>query len=181
MFSPEMLMRIMPKIPATMLQPVYFAHLRTAMQEGEITTVTRAAAFLAQLGWESGDLRYMEEIADGSAYEGRKDLGNVKPGDGPRYKGRGPIQLTGRDNYRKAGETLGLPLEDQPWQAAMPEVGFHVAVWYWTTHKLNDKADNFDFDGITRAINGGLNGKAGRDARYYNALQVLGTGAIIEL
>ena len=68
------------------------------MEKYQITTPLRRAAFLAQLAHESGELKYMEEIASGEAYEGRKELGNTAPGDGKRYKGRGPIQLTGRFN-----------------------------------------------------------------------------------
>ncbi len=70
----------------------------------------RLAHFMAQLVHESGGFRYMEEIASGSAYEGRADLGNVKPGDGVRYKGRGPLQCTGRANYRKFGRKIGIAL-----------------------------------------------------------------------
>jgi putative chitinase len=142
--------------------------LVSAMQEAEITTPIRMAAFLAQLGHESLSLRFMEEIADGSAYEGREDLGNVHPGDGKRYKGRGPIQLTGRNNYRAAGHALGLPLEDQPKLAATNAVGFRVAGWYWTDRNLNPIADLGPpaFDRITRKINGHLKGKADRDQRY---------------
>ncbi len=94
--------------------------LMKAMIEGKITTHRRAAAWLAQLGHESVSLLYMEEIADGSAYEGRGDLGNTQPGDGRRYKGRGPIQLTGRSNYRSCGLALGLPLEANPWLVSRP-------------------------------------------------------------
>jgi putative chitinase len=144
------------------------------MIEAEITTVTRAAAFLGQLAHESGELRYMEELADGTAYEGRKRLGNVHPGDGPRYKGRGPIQLTGRANYRAAGGAIGVDLEGAPTLVASPEVGFRVAGWYWTLHGLNGRADAFDFAGITKAINGGLTHHDRRLGYYRRALEVLG-------
>ncbi|MEW6735838.1 MAG: glycoside hydrolase family 19 protein, partial [Acidobacteriota bacterium] len=111
--------------------------------------------------------------ADGAAYEGRLDLGNIKPGDGRRYKGRGPIQLTGRSNYRAAGQALGIDLESNPERAADLDVGFRIAGWYWRTRGLNEFADQGNFDEITRRINGGLNGKASRDAYYKRALEVL--------
>lgn len=152
-------------------------HLEKAMSEAEINTVTRAAAFLAQLAHESGELRYMEEIADGSAYEGRKDLGNTQPGDGRRYKGRGPIQLTGRANYQAAGLALGLDLENSPELAASAEVGFRVAAWFWTSRKLNALADTCDFRGITKVINGGYNGLEQRQTYYLRALEALGRNA----
>lgn len=72
-----------------------------ALEECQCTTVDRVAMWMAQVGHESGGLLYLEEIADGSAYEGRPDLGNTQPGDGRRFKGRGPIQITGRHNYTK--------------------------------------------------------------------------------
>lgn len=89
----------------------YCRPLNEAMSEFKINNSVRIAAFLAQIAVESGCLRYSEEIASGEAYEGRKDLGNTQKGDGVRYKGRGLIQLTGRHNYRKAGQALNLPLE----------------------------------------------------------------------
>lgn len=152
---------------------VYLPHLQAAMLEGNITTRKRAAAFLAQLGHESGSLRWMEEIASGAAYEGRRDLGNVEPGDGKRYKGRGPIQLTGRLNYRAAGKALGLPLEDNPPMAALPEVGFRTAVWFWNNRRLNALADQSAFTTITHRINGGTNGLVDRLRRYRLALKAL--------
>ncbi len=138
--------------------------------------LVRSAAFLAQLAHESGELRYMEEIASGSQYEGRKDLGNVNPGDGKRYKGRGPIQLTGRANYRLAGAALGLDLEGNPLQVADPMIGMQVAGWFWTRNHLNDLADARHFEAITRAINGGLNGQDARIRYYIRALEVFGLG-----
>src|SRR3954454_14926288 len=101
--------------------------LNRTMEQYAITTPLRRSAFLAQLAHESGELRYMEEIASGEAYEGRKDLGNTEPGDGKRYKGRGPIQLTGRANYRAAGKALGIDLEGHPERAKGPDVAFRIA------------------------------------------------------
>lgn len=122
----------------------------------------RLAHFMAQLMHESGKFRYMEEIASGSAYEGRKDLGNIIPGDGKRYKGRGPIQLTGRTNYRRYGRATGLDLERHPELAAFPCIGLWMACEYWDRNSLNKFADNDDVKSITRRINGGYNGLADR-------------------
>lgn len=153
----------------------YLADLNKAMGEAQIDTPLRQAAFLAQLAHESCEFKYMEELASGEAYEGRKDLGNTQKGDGKRYRGRGPIQLTGRNNYIKAGSALHLDLEGLPELAATPAVGFRVAAWYWTTHGCNALADAGNFDAVTRRINGGLNGKAQRDAYYKVALKTLQT------
>ncbi len=104
--SAEQLHRMMPNVSperAAAMAP----YLNRAMQEAGINTPRRAAAFIAQLGHESGQLRYFEELASGRAYEGRRDLGNTQPGDGMRFKGRGPIQLTGRANYEAASRALG--------------------------------------------------------------------------
>lgn len=136
-------------------------------------TIPRAAALLAQLGHESGDCRWLEELGDGAAYEKRKDLGNTERGDGMRYKGRGIIQLTGRVNYRTAGSALGIDLEKFPQLAKEPATAGRVASWYWNTHGCAALADRFDFDGVTRAINGGLNGIQDRRNRFLRALYVL--------
>lgn len=118
----------------------------------------RLIHFLAQLAHESGNFRYMEEIASGATYEGRKDLGNVNKGDGVRYKGRGPIQLTGRANYRRYGQQLGIDFENNPEIVAIPSVGLLVACKFWADNNLNALADQDDVTTITRRINGGLNG-----------------------
>jgi len=158
----------------TKLATIYLPHLNAALAEFEINTPLRVAAFLAQIGHESGELRWWVEFADGKAYEGRKDLGNTQPGDGPRYKGRSPVQLTGRNNYLKAGTALGVDLIAHPERAADADIGFRIAGWFWKTHNLNDLADKQLFDSLTKAINGGYNGKAHRDALYKTAKTVLG-------
>jgi predicted chitinase len=171
--SVEQLRGIMPNLSDARAREL-MPHLNAAMQEAGINTPRRQAAFLAQLAHESGEFRYMEEIASGAAYEGRLDLGNTQPGDGVRFKGRGPIQLTGRNNYRAAGQALGIDLENNPARAAEPDVGFRTAAWFWNSRNLNAAADAGNFDYITYRVNGGYNGKASRDAYYARALQVLG-------
>lgn len=160
--------------------PEYLDYINAALVEGKITNCQRQAAFLAQLAHESGQLVYMEEIASGAAYEGRTDLGNTQPGDGKRFKGRGPIQLTGRANYRAAGQALGIDLQAYPEQVATPSVGFRTSVWFWTTHKLNDLADQGTltaFRQITKKINGGTNGQADREQYWGKAKNALGCGS----
>ncbi len=96
-----------------------------------------------------------EEIASGEAYEGRAGLGNTQPGDGKRYKGRGPVQLTGRVNYQKAGKALGLPLEENPTMVSDFSVGFRTTVYFWVSHKLNELADENTpeaYDKITKYV-----------------------------
>lgn len=170
--SVDQLRRIMPNLSQADAQR-YLPYLNSAMNQAGITTPARRAAFLAQLGHESGGLRYMEEIASGAAYEGRRDLGNTQPGDGRRYKGRGPIQLTGRANYREAGRALGIDLENHPERAADPDVAFRIATWYWQSRGLNGLADQGNFREITRRINGGYNGLADREQYWARARQVL--------
>lgn len=132
---------------------------------GVMDAPLRLAHFLAQVGHESGSFKYMEEIASGSAYEGRADLGNTQKGDGSRYKGRGPIQITGRANYRFFGRQLGIDLERHPEIAAFPSIGLHLACAYWANRDLNTLADRDLLEDITRKINGGTNGLADRKSR----------------
>jgi putative chitinase len=168
----KQLQAIMPHMPDERVKK-FLDPLNDTMREYHIDTPLRRAAFLAQLAHESGEFKYMEEIASGEAYEGRKDLGNTQPGDGKRYKGRGPIQLTGRSNYRKAGKALGLDLEGHPELAAEPKNGCLIAGWFWDTRKLNDLADKKDFTTITKRVNGGLRGLENREKFYKKALEVL--------
>ena len=150
--------------------------LNASLPEAEVNTSRRGAMYVAQLAHESGEFRYLEEIADGTAYEGREDLGNVQSGDGKRFKGRGVIQITGRSNYRAAGEALGLPLLLHPEIAAAPENAFRIAAWYWHSHCCNGPADEEDVEGCTRIINGGLQGIDFRMRYFELAKDVLGVG-----
>ncbi|WP_293954806.1 peptidoglycan DD-metalloendopeptidase family protein [uncultured Corynebacterium sp.] len=150
-----------------------------AARAANITTVNRAAMFAAQIGHESSGLFHMEEIASGQAYEWRADLGNHYAGDGRRFKGSGPIQLTGRSNFRaftrwanSQGHTT-LDFEAQPHLVREdPKWGFLAASWYWVVARPQSNAlsDAGNLEAVTRAINGGLNGINDRRARYHRAL-----------
>jgi predicted chitinase len=148
----------------------YLPLLTAGMREFEITTQQRGAFFLAQLLHESVAFQFFEEIASGADYEGRRDLGNVHRGDGVRYKGRGPIQLTGRSNYRFYGHKIGIDLEGHPRLAAKPRIGFRTAPMFFQQHRCNEMADRGDFIGVTKAINGGTRGLDDRQ-RYLRLLQ----------
>lgn len=172
MVTDDELRQVMPNLPAAK-RAAYLPFIQQAMAEFAITSYLRETAFLAQLAHESAELRYMEEIASGAAYEGRANLGNTQPGDGKRFKGRGPIQLTGRANYKRYGDLLGLDLINNPTQAATPEVGFRIAGQFWKLNGLNELADKQDFRQITKRINGGYNGLDDRIKYYERAKKVL--------
>jgi len=159
----------------------YLPHLDAVMQGADIVTQRRAAAFLAQLAHESGEFQFMEELWGPTAAQKRYEppgdlarrLGNVEPGDGRRFKGRGPIQITGRANYERYGALLGRDLLGQPPLAATPEIGFRTAALFWDRNGLNRLADAGDFRAITQRINGGQNGAAERERLYALAQEVL--------
>lgn len=133
------------------------------------------AQFLAQCYHESGGFKHMQELGDPRyflRYDPRVDpakarvLGNVKPGDGERYKGRGFIQITGRDNYRRAGEALGLPLETKPELASRMDVAARIAVWYWK-QRVRPNVNNFnDTRAVTQQINPNLRGLQDRHENF---------------
>jgi len=139
----------------------------------DVTSLLRIAAFLAQIGHESGQLQYCEEIADGSAYEGREDLGNLYKGDGRRYKGRGLIQITGRANYTDISDDLDIDFIRHPERLIEPELAVKSAYWFWNRSKLNLYADQEDFRRITKLINGGYNGYNQRMELYERAKNTL--------
>ncbi len=146
------------------------------MQARSIDTPLRQAHFLAQVGHESGRLRFRAELASGDAYEGRHDLGNVQPGDGRKYKGRGLIQLTGRANYAEYGREIGREAELLENPALIEtDAGLcaDVAGWFWARHRLNELADKDDINALTRRINGGLNGIDERRGLLFRAKALL--------
>lgn len=147
-------------------------NLNTTMQRYGITTPLRKAHFIAQIAHESDAFNTNEEYASGADYEGRRDLGNTKAGDGVRFKGRGLIQVTGRSNYAACGQALGVDLINNPQRLANFDLACFSAGWYWDTRSLNDYADNDDVIQITRIINGGLNGLGDRQAYLARAKQV---------
>ena len=156
---------------------VFVPVLNTAMNRYQIVGAKRVAAFIAQIGHESGQLKYVKEIwgptAAQTRYESRADLGNTQPGDGSKYRGRGLIQITGRANYKACGVALGLDLVNQPELLEKPQHACMSAAWFWATKGLSTLADEGKFETITRRINGGLNGLADRQMLYARALKVL--------
>ena len=182
----------------------YFGQITTCMDCYLIDTPVRQAAFLAQIGHESGGLMVTEENMNYSAkglratwpnrftesdaeryarkpewignraYQGRMGNGDEASGDGYRYRGRGLIQLTGKDDYRECGEALGLDLLGCPELLNEPANAAMSAGWEWDRSKLNAVADSGDFEKLTRIINGGLNGYPDRLERWERAKPVLG-------
>lgn len=183
--------------------------LQAAMTRFGINTPTRQAAFIAQVGHESGHLRRLVENLNYSAaglaatwpgrfrgadgkpnalalslhrqpeaianvvYANRMGNGDTASGDGWRYRGRGLIQLTGRDNYRACAKAIGLPVEDFPEFLEEPEGACLSAAWFWSANQLNRLADADQFERLTRKINGGTHGLAERIALYKTARAVL--------
>ena len=160
---------------------VFVPVLNTAMVHYQIVGTKRMAAFIAQIGHESGQFRYVRELGNNqylSKYDTgslAKRLGNTPEadGDGQKYRGRGLIQITGRANYMTCGEALALDLLNQPELLEKPQHACMSAAWYWASKGLNTLADAGQFDKITLRINGGQIGAADRQALYARALKVL--------
>ena len=162
---------------------VFASALNLAMDKYQITTRLRMAAFIAQVGHESGQFRYVRELG-GDQYLSKYDtgalakrLGNTPEADvdGQKYGGRGLIQITGRDNYLACSKALFSDdrLLRTPELLEQAEWAAKSAGWFWSSRDLNRLADAGDFNGITRRINGGLNGLAERVSFYNAALRVL--------
>lgn len=170
----EDLKKIVPYGRGDILQHV--AENSNLLERFHIDTNLRVCHFLAQIMHESAGFRTTREYASGAAYEGRRGLGNVYPGDGKRFRGRGLIQVTGRHNARaftkwmREHEELLDGLEVPDFEAT-PQVmekfpwALLGAVWYWDTRKLNRYADQNKIKTITKRINGGYNGL--RDRKHY--------------
>lgn len=146
----------------------------------------RISSWMAQVGHESNGLLWFRELwgptPDQLTYEGRKELGNTIPGDGRRFLGRGPIQLTGRGHYQRlsdwAYDQKLVPARnfftDNPEQLESDKYGFLGVIWYWTVARptINTMSDHKDLEGVTRAINGGLNGLTDRRNRWNHCLSL---------
>ncbi len=162
---------------------VFVPALNAAMGKYSIVTPLRTAAFLAQIGHESGQLRYVRELG-GDQYLAKYDTGSLAKrlgntleadGDGQKYRGRGLIQVTGRDNYAACSEALfgDSRLLNTPELLEHPVYASMSAGWFWQKKGLNSLADQGDFLAITKRINGGTNGLEDRQALYKRALEVL--------
>ncbi|CDW72590.1 glycoside hydrolase family protein [Stylonychia lemnae] len=153
-------------------------HLAYYMRQNDINTPRRMAMFLAQVAHESGRFYYLKELGNGEAYnppsQKATNLGNTEPGDGPRYKGRGLIQITGRDNYNQYGKIMNLDLINNPELLEQKDNAVHVSCLFWKHRNLNQLADQDDFIGVTKRINGGTNGLAERQKYYDKAKEVFG-------
>ena len=180
MLTDAQLARIMPNLSASK-RALYLPHLNATMAANGMTSLLRIAAFVAQLAHESGEFRWMEELWGPTPAQRRyepvgelaRKLGNTDPGDGKRFKGRGPIQITGRFNYGRFGKLLGIDLAAEPDRAAQPDIAFATAGLFWRSNGLNELADGDQFITITRRINGGTNGLAERQRYYRLAKDVL--------
>lgn len=154
---------------------LYYEPLVQGMTRYGIDTPRQIAHFIAQLAHESGSLLYAEELASGNAYDGRTDLGNTQPGDGPRFKGRGLIQLTGRANYRAYSEFTGIDYLSDPTRLALdPFACVDVACWFWKKNGLGPLAEADDARAVTKRINGGYNGLDDRLEHLARARALLG-------
>lgn len=198
-FGAPFLQKLMPRCPAW----TWNAPLAGAMDEFAITTPIRIAHFLGQLAHESLELTHVSENLNYSAtllrtifpthfaedefssfayqgerianrvYANRLGNGDEASGDGWHYRGRGPIQLTGKANYATAGAALGLDLVTAPEAVIAPVIGARVAGWFWASHGLNALADAGDLVGITKIINGGAIGFESRRIYTDKALALL--------
>jgi putative chitinase len=191
MLTKAALRAIFPRAPEIDLDAFVASGIEALREAGILEMANRLQYFLAQLGHESNGLTSKEENLNYSAqrlteiwpnrfptlesakpfafnpeklankvYGGR--MGNTEPGDGYRYRGRGYIQLTGRETYREIGKIAGLDLEAEPELAAKPENAVRIACAFWTWKKINKQCDAGDFTGVTQRINGGTNGLSDR-------------------
>ena len=172
--SKEKLAIVLPLAAGSKIQ-CYFDPLKAGMIRYGITTPLQMAHFIAQLGHESMSFLYTEELASGAAYEGRKDLGNTRSGDGRRFKGRGLIQLTGRANYTAYSKFTGIDyLENPALLSTDPMIAVDVSCWFWKDRGLDKLAERDDVKAVTKRINGGYNGLDDRIQNLRRGKAVLG-------
>ncbi|MGA1730527.1 MAG: L,D-transpeptidase family protein [Steroidobacteraceae bacterium] len=150
--------------------------LNDCLRRFDITSPARIRHFLAQIGHESGGLRWMKELADGSAYEGRKDLGNTEPGDGPRFKGAGAIQLTGRRSYQRFADFIGDPQVMEGVDYVAKRYPFVASGFWWRDNGMNALVDS---GASCRQVSAKVNGRdpalglKKREAYYAKAVKAI--------
>lgn len=176
--TPDQLLQCMPDAGAR--AAIYAQPLSDAMVEFDVASLLRQAMFLAQVAHESGSLRYTLEIADGRAYDPSVDpakaeaLGNTQPGDGPRFKGRGLIQITGRKNYESLSLAFGHNVVNDMAYLETPIGAARSAGWFFKTRGCNVSADLGNFWSVSKTVNGGTNGLDDRIKHYVRIRKVLG-------
>lgn len=157
--------------------PIYEAELidlNRCLKRFEINKPPRMRHFLAQIAHESGGLRWFKELADGWDYEGREDLGNVQPGDGPRFKGAGVIQLTGRANYQAFSTFINDSRVMEGCDYVASTYPFSSAGFWWRNNAVNALCDSgASVEDVTYRVNGGYNGLEDRRRYYAIACQVI--------
>ncbi|WP_137823638.1 glycoside hydrolase family 19 protein [Pseudomonas sp. D(2018)] len=179
----EQLLQILPNAGSQRVA-LFTPAINGAVRRWAINTPKRMAAFLAQVGHESGHLKYVRELG-GAAYLAKYDTGKLAErlgntpeadGDGQLYRGRGLIQITGRYNYQMASIALfgDARLLKEPWLLEEPDWAVQSAGWFWFSKELNTLADAGEFVRITRIINGGTNGLTERREIWARARKVLG-------
>ncbi|MBW4442540.1 MAG: hypothetical protein KME10_15170 [Plectolyngbya sp. WJT66-NPBG17] len=151
-----------------------FRDLNACLARYEINTPVRMRHFLSQIAHESGGLRWLKELADGTAYEFREDLGNVHPGDGPKYKGAGAIQLTGRANYAAFAQAISDPKVMEGCEYVAKIYPFSSAGFWWHNNQINALCDQgATVEDVTLYVNGGDNGLDDRKEYYGKARKVI--------
>lgn len=167
LITEKQLQQIFPRCPVDKVK-LFCEAFNDVWPKYAINTPQRIAAFLGQVGVESGELKYDKELPSkwnmknpkdpkekvGTLYEGRKPLGNTQAGDGPKFIGRGILQLTGRANYTEYTKKLGIDLVNNPDLAATPQVSTMIACQYFVDRKILDAADKWDLDTVTERVNG---------------------------
>lgn len=154
--------------------PNFYADLMRALSLAKINTPTRLRHFCSQTMHESCRGRYQKELASGNAYNGRKDLGNVQAGDGPKYKGAGILQVTGRVNYKKVSEFVNDPKVMEGVNYVAEKYPCTAAAVWWIRNGMNAHiTKGATVTSVTRRVNGGRNGLHERKTFYAECCEVI--------
>jgi putative chitinase len=151
----------------------YISWINIYSDQFEVNTPDRILAFWSNVLHESGNFKYVKEIADGSQYEMRKDLGNTQPGDGKRFAGKSLAQITGRYNYtafnlwcRKKFPNFTTNFVANPELLEEPKWAVLGAFWFWETNRLASYADKRMFKEVASIWNTGRT-----DSKKINGLE----------